>query len=294
LDESYLRDGGDLGLFLDGFPTDRGSQVMWTVIRRKALADALYRHADSEPLIRVRRVAVSGVPLHLHSSGAQHVDDHFTRGIDRLGPLGYSLLRGHHLANEHAEARLEALSDVYEDLIAGVIGAREDAVQRPDWLYRERACLVFWDVLGMLHQETDKLAALFSAWQLWLGAQGDLGEVIVRMSVQGWKVIHSSPFGSRAVWRRVLGVPPEREGMAGLSVDQRRSLSALIDQTEALFMNDVQLLRRIWTRDLHRAATRYKHSQLTEEQHDAGIVATPVEPVDDRFRRELDAIGFVR
>jgi hypothetical protein len=257
---SYLGEGGDLGLFPDGFPTDRAAQVMWTLMRRQVLAEAMHRHAGDEPLIRVRRVPIRGQALHVHESDSQHVDDNFTRGIDRLGALGYSLLRGHLLIQEHLDLRLELLKEAYEDLIAGVVGAREQGLAHPDWLYRERARLIFWDALGLLHQVSEQLASLFEARQRWRRGDGDLGELMVKTEVQGWKTIHSAAFGSAATWRRLVGIPPDRKAAAALSDGQRQLLSDLQRKTELLIMANVGQLRQVWTRDLHRAATRYKHS----------------------------------
>jgi hypothetical protein len=256
----FLREGGDLGLFLQDFPTGREAQVVWTMIRRQALAAAMRREAGDEPLFRVRRVSIRGVPLYIHPSEQQHLDDNFTRGIDHLGALGYSLLRGHLLMGEHLEVRLELLKEAYEDLIAGVIGAREEGLAYPDWLYRERARLLFWDALGLLHQVSEQFASLFDARRRWLGGEGDLGELMVRIEVQAWKVIHSPAFASATTWRRMLGMPPDREGAAALTDGQRQLLRDLQRKTELLVMANVGELRRVWTRDLHRAATRYKHS----------------------------------
>lgn len=256
---SYLREGGDLGLFPDGFPTDRGMQVAWTMVRRQALTEAMHRHGD-EPLIRVRRVPIRGEPLHVNGSDSQHVDDNFTRGVDRLGALGYSLLRGQLLIQEHLDLRLELLKEAYEDLIAGVVGAREQGLAHPDWLYRERARLIFWDALGLLHQVSEQLASLFEARQRWRRGDGDLGNLMVTTEVQGWKTIHSAAFGSAATWRGLLGIPPDRTAAGALSHDQRQLLADLQKKTELLVMANVGQLREVWTRDLHRAATRYKHS----------------------------------
>lgn len=256
----YLREGGDLGIFSEGFPADVGAGIMWTLMKRQSMAAAMWRAHGAEPLIKVRRVPLKGVPRHLHGSDAQHTDDHFTRGVERLGPLGYSLLRGQLLIQQHLMLRAELLRNAYEDLIAGVIGARADLVDQSDWLYRERARLIFWDALGVLHQVSEQVAVLFDARQRWIRGDGDLGELIIRSEVQGWKTIQGSGFASRVSWCRLIGMPANSKAKASLSRDQSTLLQTIQDRTEMLLMADVNLLRAVWSRDLHRAATRYKHS----------------------------------
>lgn len=257
--DSDLRDGGDLRLFPPDFPSDREAQILWSATRRQILADAMRRQAGDEALFRISRVAVSGEAAHF-PAGHDHTGDSFARGTERLGALGYSLLRGQLLIAQHLEIRLELLEGAYEDLIAGVIGAREEGLQRADWLFRERARLIFWDGIGLLHQVSEQLASLFDARRRWLDGEGDLGDLLIRSEIAGWKVIASPAFGSPRTWRKVLGIPPNPKAVAKLTAEQRELLADLQKRTEVLVLANIRSLRQVWTRDLHRAATRYKHS----------------------------------
>jgi len=259
-EQTYYRDGGDLTLFNYDQPSDPGLEMWFVDSRRLSLARSMraLADADGEPLFRVRRVPIGvGTPLHVHPGDRDHRDDSFGRGIERLGPLTFSLLRGQLLIGEHEGRRLSDLMRQYDDLIFGVLGARQAGAEDSDWLFREQAHLVMWDGIGLLHQISERLAILFHAVQ---SRSPEMGERMVTSRVQPWRVLQSPPFASPRVWRRILGIPGKKASLARLTDEQKDQVRSIHEQTEGLVREDVRLVRQVWTERLHRAATRLKHS----------------------------------
>lgn len=256
--ERYLREGGTLDLFPVDFPAGTEAGVAWTFMKREAMSRALWDNGPAS-IVPVTRIRADGPPRHFHPGEDDHEEPHQSRAIAKLGPLGYSLLRGQLSIIDHLYERFSILRSTYDDQIAGVIGARAEGIDPPDLVYKKKARLIFWDAIGLLHVVSEQFAALYSCLKSWDG-KGDLGELMVRAEVQAWKVIQSEDFGSREEWARLLGIPGADEAREGLAPDQVKLLNFLQKSTLQVLMINVTSLRRVWSRDLHRVATRYKHS----------------------------------
>lgn len=245
--------------FPDGLPTDPALQVAWAQIRRRGLAGAVLR--GGPPYFRVIETPIEGTPIHVHEPDRKpHDADHFARGFNALGALGYTLLRGQRIVLPEQWQRSGDLYERYDRLVDEMGAARAKRVPEHSAAYVEGSRLLFWEALGLLLSVSEQLAVLVSAVNEWAGQGKDLGRAILEGEAQPHRVFANPSFASEAWWRRHLNLRRSYRNPPSLSGRQRELLRTLSDESLRLTMQGVTNLRGTWNEQLHRVAVRYKHS----------------------------------
>lgn len=245
--------------FPDGSPRDPNFLAIWSRIRREALGGAVRR--GGAPYFRVFETMIEGTPVHIHGPDRDpHDQDHFVRGLQTYGALGYGLLRGQLVVLPEQWRRSRELHERYGALIEEMAAAHAQGVPDPALAYVEGSRLIFWEALGFLLSVSEQLAVLVLGLNDWEGEQKDIGEAIVRRRTQPYRVFDESFFTSESWWRRQLQLYEDYDDVPDLSARQRELLCALSAESMEWVRMAVADLHNTWNVELHRVATRYKHS----------------------------------
>jgi hypothetical protein len=206
--------------------------------------------------IAVTRTRIVGPGVHICIDPRHAHDDRDALGRTNgmFGNLGAGLLRGAHITRHHQLERLASLKRRHDEVVARFDLPDNDPDRLPA---RLAGPLLMWDTVGLLLQVSEHLAVLVKTIERtkdWTR----FGEELVRAGEQPFKVMNNAPFVTRNWWIETLGLTAELP--AQLSQDSVDLLRALRRECRALVMEDVETLRVLWTRELHRVATRHKHA----------------------------------
>lgn len=209
--------------------------------------------AGRSPIV-VTRTRIAGPGVHVCIDPRHQHDDRDALGRTNgmFGKLGAGLLRGAHITRHYQAGRLASLKWRHGEVVARLDLPDNDPDRLP---VRLAGPLLMWDAVGLLLQVSEHLAVLVKTIERtkdWTR----FGEELVGAGEQPFKVMNNAPFVTRNWWIETLGLTAELP--APLSQDSVNLLRALRSECRALVMEDVQTLRTLWTRELHRVATRHK------------------------------------
>jgi hypothetical protein len=248
----------------------------------------LHRPRFTRPL-EIEVTDLEGHPVHVEHETARDHSFH-DRAIEKLGPLGYGLLRA--AVFESSGYRYERFGDLIRRLEEADVQAK--AWARAGYGSEERVVAdlrrpLIWELMGLTAEMAEWLATMFSAVRRYNDGD-DIGRALLGNSGPAHRVIQSTDFGNLEWWYRQLDLWPGNPARNALGAMEMWNLDLVNREVRARVEQAITEIRAIYNEPLHRVAQRFKHGYPLLDR-DIGIEWRPEDPDRAETLRRLHESG---